>query len=125
MHNRMDSINSLLKREISEVISQELRDPRLSKFITVMDVDTSRNLQTSLVYVSVMGDDFDKQKTTKGLNSANRFVQKILRQRLSLRRIPTISFMLDDSLDRAESLFKLMDTNQENVPSRSPHIDAL
>ena len=125
MHNRMDSINSLLKREISEVISQELRDPRLSKFITVMDVDTSRNLQTSLVYVSVMGDDFDKQKTIKGLNSANRFVQKILRQRLSLRRIPTISFMLDDSLDRAESLFKLMDTNQENVPSRSPHIDAL
>ena len=125
MHNRMDSINSLLKSEISEVISQELRDPRLSKFITVMDGDTPRNLQTSLVYVAVMGDDFDKQKTTKGLNSASRFVQKILRQRLSLRRIPTISFMLDDSLDRAESLFKLMDTNQENVPSRSPHIDAL
>lgn len=125
MHNRMDSINSLLKREISKVISQELKDPRLAKFITIMEVDTSRNLQSSSVFVSVMGDDSDKYKTLKGLNSANRFVQKILQRRLSMRKIPTIKFLLDDTLDRAENLFKLMNTAQENAQSKSPRIDAL
>ena len=51
MYDRMDSVNSLLKREISKVIRDEVKDPRLAELTSIVSVETSRNLQTAAVYV--------------------------------------------------------------------------
>ena len=70
MYDRIDSVNSLLKREISRIIRSDVKDPRLSTLTSVVSVETSRNLQNATVYVTIMGEEEEKVKTLKGLNSA-------------------------------------------------------
>ena len=110
MYDRMDSVNSLLKREISRVVRDEVKDPRLAKLTSIVSVETSRNLQTATVHVSVMGEPSEKRKTIKGLNSATGFIHRVLRRSLDIRSIPRITFVLDDSLDRAEKISELIDS---------------
>ena len=73
MTRRMERVNVLLREEISRIVVAELRDPRLSKVITVTRVDTSRDLSRSWVYISVMGKQDHKDDTLKALKSASGF----------------------------------------------------
>jgi ribosome-binding factor A len=109
MHDRTSSVNSLLQREISHLIQTELKDPRLSQLISIISVKTSKNLQNAKVYVSILGDKNARNKTMKGLRSASGFIQKQLRKNLDLKYVPIIKFILDDTLDKAENIFNLMD----------------
>ena len=115
MHDRIDSVNSLLKREISRIIQSDVKDPRLSTLTSVVSVETSKNLQNSTVYVTVMGEKGEKLKTLKGLRSAGGFIQRSLRKNLDLRTIPSIRFLIDDSLDQAEEISKLLTKAKENL----------
>ena len=115
MYDRIDSVNSLLKREISRIITSDVKDPRLSSMTSVVSVETSRNLQNSTVYVTIMGEREEKQKTLKGLRSAGGFIQRTLRKNLDLRTIPSIRFMVDDSLDRAKQISDLLDEAEKNL----------
>ena len=110
MYDRMDGINSLLKREISGVISSEVKDHRLAKIVSVVSVVTSRNLQNATAYVTVFGTTDTKKDTIIGLNSASRFIQRILRKNLDLKHIPSIRFVLDESLDEAHKITNIMDS---------------
>ena len=115
MYDRIDSVNSLLKREISRIITSDVKDPRLSSMTSVVSVETSRDLQNSTVYVTIMGEREEKQKTLKGLRSAGRFIQRTLRKNLDMRTIPNIRFMVDDSLDRAKQISDLLDEAEKNL----------
>ena len=115
MHDRIDSVNSLLKREISRIIRSDVKDPRLSTLTSIVSVETSRNLQNSTVYVTIMGEKKEKLKTLKGLRSAGGFIQRSLRKNLDLRTIPSIRFLIDDSLDQAEEISKLLTEAKENL----------
>ena len=115
MYDRIDSVNSLLKREISRIITSDVKDPRLSSMTSVVSVETSRNLQNSTVYVTIMGEREEKQKTLKGLRSDGGFIQRTLRKNLDLRTIPNIRFMVDDSLDRAKQISDLLDEAEKNL----------
>ena len=115
MYDRIDSVNSLLKREISRIITSDVKDPRLSSMSSVVSVETSRNLQNSTVYVTIMGEREEKQKTLKGLRSAGGFIQRTLRKNLDLRTIPSIRFMVDDSLDRVKQISDLLDEAEKNL----------
>ena len=115
MYDRIDSVNSLLKREISRIITSDVKDPRLSSMTSVVSVETSRNLQNSTVYVTIMGEREEKQKNLKVLRSAGGFIQRTLRKNLDLRTIPSIRFMVDDSLDRAKQISDLLDEAEKNL----------
>ena len=106
---RTDRINVLLRQEISRIVAAELRDPRLSKVITLTRVDTSRDLSRSWVYVSVMGKQVHKDDTLKALKSASGFIHRALRDRLSLRTVPKMGFRIDESIERGAEMLRLID----------------
>ena len=115
MYDRIDSVNSRLKREISRIIRSDVKDPRLSTLTSVVSVETSRNLQNATVYVTIMGEEEEKVKTLKGLRSAGGFIQRSLRKNLDLRTIPSIRFLIDDSLDHAEQISDLLEKAKQNL----------
>lgn len=112
-YERIRSVNSLLKREISSVIFEDVKDHRLADVTSIMGVETSRDMQFSKVYVSVLGDREKKVNTIKGLNSASGFIRRRLRKNLQIRNVPTMKFFLDDSIDRDEEIQTLFDKLSE------------
>ena len=121
MTRRTDRVNGLLRQEISNLLSRELNDPRLSGVVSITQVKTSSDLRYATVYVSVMGKREEKDKALEGISSATGFMRRELRGRVSLRYIPELKFVLDESLDNAERIFGLMDSisgDTEQVSSR-------
>ena len=109
MSRRTDRINGLLRQEISRLLSRELNDPRLSGVVSITRVETSSDLRVSRVYVSVLGGSDDKDSVLKGISSAGGFIRREMRDRLSLKYIPDLRFTLDESMEEAEHVQRLMD----------------
>ena len=106
MSRRMERVNSTLRTEISKVLTSKVRDPRLYSLISITKVDTSPDMQTCKVSVSVLGGDADKRKAFKALNSAAGYIQRQVRDGVYMRSVPRLSFHLDDSIERANELFQ-------------------
>ncbi len=109
MSRRTDRINGLLRQEISRLLSRELNDPRLSGVVSITRVETSSDLRVSRVYVSVLGGSDDKDSVLKGISSAGGFIRREMRDRLSLKYIPDLRFTLDQSMEEADHIQRLMD----------------
>ena len=109
MTRRTDRINGLLRQEISQLLYQELKDPRLSGVVSITHVETSPDLRFARVFVSVLGSLEDEKTALDGITSATGFLRRELRVRLDLRHIPELKFILDQSMEQAEHIVKLMD----------------
>lgn len=113
MTRRTERINELLRAEISELLQREMKDPRLGGLITITEVDVSPDLRTAKVHVSVMGTAEQKDSTFKALHSASRFLQREIRSRITIRRMPDLTFFPDESMERAARILDLLDHAQE------------
>jgi len=109
MAHRIERVNQLLRREISELLQRQVKDPRLGSLIAVTEVETSADLKYAKVFVSCMSSDEEKKDILKGLASAAGFLRKELTGNLKLRRIPEFSFYWDDSIERGDHLMQLID----------------
>ncbi len=119
MTRRTDRVNGLLRQEISQLVAWELRDPRLSGIVSITQVDTSADLRHARVFVSVLGNREGKETVLKGISSARGFMRRELKGRLSLRYIPELSFHLDESMEQAQHIQKLMDQLSKDEPASS------
>ena len=108
MSRRIDRVNELLRLEISQLLARQVKDPRLSGVITITEVRATPDLRTALVLVSVMGDDETKKTALAGIQSAAKFMRRELRDRVSLRYVPFLSFTLDDSLETSDRLMGML-----------------
>jgi len=106
-YQRTDRINEQLRQEISLLVRDEVRDPRVG-LVTVTAVETSPELDHAKVYVSVMGDDTEKEAALQGLRSASSFIRGQLGRRLHMRRIPEIHFQYDRVLAEASRIESLL-----------------
>ena len=113
MSRRIDRVNELLRLEISQVLARQIKDPRLSGVITITEVRTTPDLRNALVLLSVMGDQETKKSALAGIESAAKFLRRELRGRLTLRYVPFLRFVLDDSLEHADRLMTIMNHIQE------------
>lgn len=104
---RIEKIQELMKQEMSQIILQELKDPRIG-FVTVTQVEITRDLSIAKVYVSIMGNEEQIAKCWAGLNSSLGFVRREIGQRIRLRMVPEIKFVLDKSLDYSDHIQKLL-----------------
>ena len=109
MARRIDRVNESIRKEISHIISRDMNDPRLDGLLTISQVKTSADLREARILVSVMGDRQEKEKALGALKSASGFIRHRLGGKLSLQRIPSLSFLLDDSMEKANDLFRLLD----------------
>lgn len=115
---RTDRINEQLRQEISILIRDEVRDPRVG-LATVTAVETSPELDHARVYVTALGEEAEKREAVVGLQSAAAFVRGQLGRRLHMRRIPELHFTLDETLAEAQRIEALL---REALPDgpRSP-----
>ncbi len=104
---RTDKIASILMREISVIISQEINDPKLG-FPTVTEVDVAPDLNTAKVYVSFLGKNYKKRDGIDALRRSKGHIKSALAKRVSLRKIPDLTFLVDDTLDKADRIEELL-----------------
>jgi ribosome-binding factor A len=104
---RIDRLSQLIKEEISGLLQRELKDPRLG-FVTVTAVEMSKDFRAAKVYVSVFGTEQEWRSSLEALESAKGFIRNWLRQHLTMRIIPTLSFRADRSMARAANIQSLL-----------------
>ena len=102
-------INMEVQRELSKVISQEMKDPRIDPMTSVIAVEVTPDLKQAKVYVSVFGSDEKKQSTLEGLRSATPFIRKHLAKTINLRNTPELRFYMDESIEYGVNMSKLID----------------
>lgn len=109
-NSRITKINQEIKRELSALIMNEIKDPRIKEAMTsVTNVETTPDLKFCKVYVSVLGDDKIKKDILEGLKNASGFIRKEIAQRVNLRITPEFSFKIDDTIEYSihmEEMFK-------------------
>ena len=108
-----------MRRDLSELLLSEVKDPRLSSFVSVTRVDTSVDYQFARVYVSVYGTLREKQNTVDALQSASGFLRRQLRGRLQTRQVPAMRFVLDETLDEGNQMLELLDSLADQIPDDS------
>lgn len=96
---RTERVSSLLQMELSRLILERVKDPRLG-FVTVTHVKITADLKSAVVFLSVLGDKKKKEESFKVLQRAAGFLQREVGLVLKLRYTPKIQFELDDSLDK-------------------------
>lgn len=108
MKQRTDRLNSLLKEVISDVIKREVRNPHVNELLTVTRVEITKDLHYAKVYISVIGDEQQKEETLKALQSASGFIAINSSKKVVMRYFPTLTFKLDDSVDKHMRIQKLL-----------------
>ena len=103
---RLERVNEHMKVEVSRIIQEELKDPRVG-FVTVMRAEVSADLQHAHLYVSCLGTPAEQERTMTALTSGRGFVRRMIGERIRLRYTPEIVFHLDHSLD---DQFRIQDT---------------
>jgi len=102
-------INMEVQRELSKIISQEMKDPRIDPLTSVIAVEVTPDLKHAKVYVSVFGSDEKKQATLEGLKSATPFIRRQLASTINLRNTPELRFYMDESIEYGVHMSQLID----------------
>ncbi len=108
--HRKESIGEMIRAELSRLIIEELRDPRLG-FITVTGVDLSPDLGHARIFVSVLGESSDREQTLEVLTRATGYFRKSLSQSLNLRRTPELKFLFDATGETGARIDRILDKN--------------
>ena len=110
-------VNGEVQKELSKLISREIKDPRINPMTSVVHVEVAPDLKTAKVYISVLGDDDSKKSTLQGLKSAAAFMRGQLAKTLNLRNTPELTFVIDNSIEYGVHMSKLIDeVNQYSIP---------
>lgn len=117
MGHRVNRVGEQMKKELGDIIGRKIKDPRIG-FVTVTDVEVTGDLQQAKVFISVLGDDVQKENTLKALAKAKGFIRTEIGQRIRLRKTPEITFEFDQSIDygnRIETLLhQVQNEDKEN-----------
>ncbi len=105
--SRQSRLAEQIKRELSQLIQLEVRDPRLG-MVTISAVELSRDYSVAKVFFTVFEDD-KKKDSVKVLEGSSNFLRKMLGQSLSLRTVPRLSFLYDESIERGSRISSLID----------------
>ena len=104
---RMRRINEAIKEIIGTALTQDIKDPRIG-FVTLTGVETAPDLSHAKVFVSVYGKQAEKDATLEGLRAAWAYLQRLIGDELPLRRIPTLDFVYDASVDQGMRIQALL-----------------
>jgi len=108
-------INQEVQKELSVLISQELKDPRVNPMTSVVACEVAPDLKTAKVYISVLGDEQSQKATMTGLKSAASFLRSELARRINLRNTPELKFIGDQSIEYGVNMSKLIDDVTANL----------
>ena len=110
----MRRINESLREVIGSSIASDLSDPNIG-FVTVTSVETSPDLRSAKVFVSVFGSEEERAATMEGLASAHGVLQTAVNRELRMKRTPTLDFVYDDTAERADRMERMLAEMENNA----------
>tara|TARA_B100000212_G_scaffold215573_1_gene163052 strand:- start:63 stop:428 length:366 start_codon:yes stop_codon:yes gene_type:complete len=109
-NRRIQKVSSLLKKEISLILNNELDERIISdNFISISKIEISPDLYYCKIYITVAVDDEKKLKIVDNLNNSKSFIRHKLTQRIQMRRIPELTFKVDRALEKGLAVLKVLD----------------
>ena len=105
-NRRIERLNEQLRREISDILRRDVRDPRVG-VPTVTRVEVTPDLWMARVFVRLVGSDLERKEALTGLDAAAPFVRRALGD-LRMRRVPEIRFAADKTLEHASRIEELL-----------------
>jgi ribosome-binding factor A len=113
--DRMRRVDEAVREVLSDAVTQDLKDPRVG-FVTVTDVKTSPDLRHARVYVSVLGSAEERAASLEGLQSAHGYLQGRVAGELRLKHTPQLTFLHDDTAERADRLERILAEDEGTEP---------
>ncbi|MGZ5332627.1 MAG: 30S ribosome-binding factor RbfA [Solirubrobacterales bacterium] len=108
--SRMRRVNEVMREVLGAAITTELKDPRVG-FVTVTSVETSPDLRSARVYVSVLGSAQEREASMTGLQAAHGFLQGKIAAEVRIKRTPTLTFHYDESIEQGMRISRLLDSD--------------
>ena len=106
-NTRTSRVAEQMKKEVGDILNQKLKDPRVG-FVTVTDLDLTNDLQQATVFISVLGDETEKEETLTGLVKATGFVRSEVGKRIRLRKVPEITFEFDTAFEHGNKIDSIL-----------------
>jgi len=97
-----------IKKIVSNIIRDELKDPRVSSMTSIVEVDLTKDLRYVNIYVSILGDDEEKEETMEGLTRAGGFIRREIGKKIKARYTPEVIFKLDNSIERGIHMYNII-----------------
>ena len=104
--NRIKRISEEVKKVVSTMLINGIKDPRITSMISVTDVEVTNDLRYAFVYISILGG--DKEASLEGLNSGRGYIRREVGRQVKLRYAPEIIFKIDDSIERGMYMDELI-----------------
>lgn len=105
---RPGRVQEAIRQEVSRIVHGEMKDPRIG-FITITKVELTKDLRYARIYFSVLGEDKDKKLALKGLNYAKGYIKGLLADRIKLRYMPDIVFIIDESMEHTKHIYDIIE----------------
>lgn len=121
---RSHRVADFIQRELSGLIRNELKDPRLSPMLTIASVEVSRDLAVAKIYFSVF-DPTEREPSQEALSSASGFLRKQLARQMKTRSVPQLRFFYDDSAEHGAHMSALIadavatNTTDDDIPEEA------
>ena len=119
---RVERVSQQLKQIIGNLIVSELRDPRMG-FMTVTKVEPTQDLREAKIHVSILGEESERRRTMHGLKHATGFLQREAGKQLSLRTVPILTFVEDDSVKKSVRISRLIAESLEEETAEEQEDD--
>jgi ribosome-binding factor A len=117
---RIERLNSLLKEVISDVVRRDVRNPHVNELLTITRADVSRDLHYAKIYVSIIGTPEQKAETLTALQSAAGFIAIQASRQVVMRYFPSLTFKLDDSVEKHLRIEELLHQVSTEKNARKP-----
>ena len=112
---KYERMNDEVMREVSRIISRDIKDPRIHPMTSVLSADVSPDLHNARIYVSVFGGEEERKKTAQGLKSAAPAIRHMLAKNMNMMIAPQLSFVVDDTIEyEAAIAAKIKKVSEEN-----------
>lgn len=114
-NKRINRISEEVRKVVSDLLFNGLKDPRIKPMTSVTRVEVTRDLRFARIYISILGDEIEKQETIEGFKNAKGYIRREIGNRIDLRYVPEPIFILDQSIEEAINLSKLIDEVNKNI----------
>lgn len=115
---RVERINSEFKREISKILAGEIKDPRLTAMVSIVNVSVTNDLSYADIHISMLGDEKEKKDSLAAIESATGYIRSLLAKRMTLRYMPQLRFKYNDYIEEGIRISKLIDdVNKNSTPT--------
>ena len=122
-NTRTARVNDEILKEVAQIIRGELKDPRIGALTSVVHVDTTTDLKYCKIFISVLGNDEEKESVMVGLKNATGFIRRLVAQRINLRVTPELIFKLDESAEYAIHMNQLINEISKGLKEKENNVE--